>query len=143
MPDPLLTQFDFDTDYKSCQQIAVFYGVRIWKQGRLVFIECPCGVNRTLLAQICCYGYPEKLPNVTFLNLVTKKPSIESQFWPAGTVKIPGPKGYQELCLAGTETYARAHGTSPSHHSLSELAEIIINCCRGHAKKIRLIPGRR
>ncbi len=143
MPDPLLTQFDFDVDYKSSQQIAIFYGARIWNQGKMVFISCPCDDNRMLLAQICCQGYPEKLPNVTFLNPVTTKPSTEDRFWPTGTVKIPGPSGYQELCLAGTETYARAHGFSPSHHSLSELVEIIINCCRGHAKKIRLIPGRR
>ncbi len=143
MPDPLLTQFDFNADYKRCQEFAMFYSTRIWNRGRLVFIGCPCEDGRTLLAQICCQGYPDKLPRVTFLNPDTQKPTNENRFWPTGTIKIPGISGYQELCLAGTETYKRAHGISPSHHSLAELVEIVINLCRGHAKRIRLNPRKR
>jgi hypothetical protein len=143
MPDPLLTQFDFDADYKSALQIAAFYGARIWNQDRLVFIECPCAANRTLLAQICCRGYPCELPAVTFLNPLTKRPTGDAAFWPAGAVKIGGTSGYEELCLAGTRTYAKAHGSSPSHYSLAQLAEIVINICRGRAKEIQLIPRKR
>lgn len=140
MPDPLLTRLEFDADYRTSEGVAAFYGVNIQQSGRLVFLDCR-GTKGQLLAQIDCTNYPERLPDVTFLDPSTNKPTAESRFWPPGVAGAAGPQG-SGLCMAGTSTYGMAHGSSFAGHSLATLVELVILCCKGQAQKLRFIPGR-
>jgi hypothetical protein len=141
MPDPLLTQLEFEPDYRNSEEVAAFYGAKIQHNGRLVFLECRSVVGQ-FLARIDCTNYPEKLPDVTFFNPSTRQPTAESRFWPPGVAQVPGPKGIG-LCIEGTATYANSHPNSLLvRHSLASLVELVILCCNGQAQKLRLIPGR-
>jgi hypothetical protein len=141
MPDPLLTQPDFEQDYQTSERIAEFYGVSIHRQNQLVFLDCRNEGSRVLHARIDCTNYPGKPPDVTFLNPLTRRPTTERHFWPSGVSPIGRP-GVGGLCLAGTATYQKYHQTGMSRQSLYTLVELVILCCKGQAAKLRLIPGR-
>jgi hypothetical protein len=139
MPDPFLTQLEFDSDYRNSEEIAVSYGAKIQHSGRLVFLYCK-GAAGWLLARIDCTNYPEKLPDVTFLNPSTRQPTAESRFWPVGIAPVPGPQGFG-LCIEGTATYEKHHaGSLLVRHSLATIVELVILCCSGQVQKLRFIP---
>jgi hypothetical protein len=141
MPDPLLFNLDFDADLKTSREVAVFYGADIQQNDRFIFLQCSGYNNQAFLARIDCTAYPQRHPDVTFLNPLTRQPTVESRFWPPGVGQINGPAG-RGVCMAGTWTYAMNHPDSPIRHSLATIVELVILCCKNQIQKLQLIPGR-
>lgn len=137
MPDPFLQQGNLESDYQKARCSAEFYGAGLWREDSFVFLECQNQQGQTLLARIDCHGYPETLPEVTFLDPSTKKPSQERMFWPGSIGPLKSSGGFG-ICLAGTRAYAEHHGTNSTRHSLSNLVEIVILCCRGQVQALAL-----
>lgn len=141
MPDPFLSDHYFESEYVSSQRAGEFYGAAVWREGYYVFLQCRDRQQRTLLARIDCHGYPEELPEVTFLDPLTKKPSSDRKFWPACLGPIESSRGFG-ICLAGTRAYAEHYRSDRTRHRLSNLVEILILCCQGHSQSLRYIHGR-
>jgi hypothetical protein len=143
MPDPLLNQLDFNTDYENSLCVAEFYGVRIRREDRYVFLDCRTKSGQKMLARIDCRSYPEGLPDITFLNPMTGRPTEDIQFWPRGIGKMKGPRE-SGICIAGTATYAKYHPDKSAlvKHNLTELVEIVILCCNGETRRLQGRPRR-
>ena len=141
MPDPFFEQYDFDTEFQSCVRAAKFHGARVWKQERLVFLQCQGAQGGTFLARINCHGYPAELPDVTFLDPGTQQPTVDRKLWPRYLSPMSGPEGLG-LCIAGTKTYAMHHPNQPARHSLCTLLEILILGCSGWSASVRGIQRR-
>jgi len=140
MPDPFLSEYCFEREYVSSQRVGEFYGAKVWREGNFVFLQCGDQQQRTLLARIDCYGYPADLPEVTFLDPATMKPSTEKKFWPPGLSPIKSSRGFG-ICLAGTRAYEEHHRGDRTRYSLSSLVEILILCCHGNRQRLSYSYG--
>ena len=130
MPDPFLQYCDFDLEYERCVQAAEFHQASVWRQERHLFLKCEESGGRTFLARIDCNGYPDELPEVTFLNPASKQPTADLTLWPPCLPPIQGPEGLG-ACVNGTRTYAMHHLESFVKHGICVLVENLILCCRG------------